>query len=171
MASSFGSETLHWINSQADRWYQTAMIDSGFYEGMYHTFIPTEEEKQRSKGMENMGWWWFNWLEGRIKAFAKVVYQFFTRAALLLNWVPYMLILLIPAIHDGMMTWKIKRTNFDYASPIIHRYGARCTGYIVLALAIAFFTPIALNPNIIPMVMMVSCVLIGITLGNMQKRV
>ncbi len=169
--ASLGSESRYWIREQAESWYQSVMIDSGFYEGMYYTLIPTEEQRKNSRGMENMGTWWFEWAKGRMEALANVVYQFMTRTALFMTWAPYMLILLLPAIYDGMMTWRIKRTNFDYASPIIHRYGIRFTGYLVLGLGIAFFAPIALNPIIIPIVMMICCVLIGLTMGNLQKRV
>ncbi|MFC6674118.1 DUF4400 domain-containing protein [Marinobacterium aestuariivivens] len=169
--SNLGSGARYWIRRKADDWYHLTMIDSGFYEGMYFTLIPTEHERARSRGMQNMGSWWFQWVEGRMEALANVVYQFFTRSALFLLWAPYMLILLAPALYDGAMTWKIKRTNFDYASPVIHRYSIRLTTYLILGLGIAFFAPIALNPVIIPVVMMVCCVLIGLTMGNLQKRV
>lgn len=169
--ANLGYESRHWIREQAETWYHSSMIDSGFYEGMYYTLIPTGEQRKSSQGIEDMGSWWFQWVEGRIEALANVVYQFFTRAALLMTWAPYMLILLLPAVYDGMMTWRIKRTNFDYASPVIHRYGMRFTGYLLLGLGIAFFAPVALNPLIIPIVMMICCVLIGITMGNLQKRV
>ncbi|ENX5681582.1 DUF4400 domain-containing protein [Salmonella enterica] len=82
-----------------------------------------------------------------------------------------MLILFVPAVYDGMMTWRIKRTNFDYASPVLHRYSVRGTMYLMAGLFIAFFIPIALDPVVIPMTMMTCCVLVGLTFGNLQKRV
>lgn len=168
---NLGSETRYWIKDKADHWYQGAVHDSGFYSGAYSLLIPTAEEKSRSRGIETMGDWWFQWLEGRLEAMTNVIYQFFTRTALFLAWAPYMLILLVPAIYDGFMTWRIKRTNFAYASPVMHRYSLRFTGYIIVGLAIAFFSPIAINPVIIPIAMMVCCVLLGISIGNLQKRV
>lgn len=169
--ANLGSHTRYWIEDKAESWYQSTMIDSGFYEGVYYTLIPTEEQRLNSRGMEKMGLWWFQWAEGRIEALGNIVYQFYTRMALLLAWAPYMAILFLPAMYDGMMTWRIKRTNFDYASPVIHRYGVRFIGYLLLGLGIAFFAPIALNPIIIPIVMMACCVLVGIAMGNLQKRV
>ncbi|PBU82125.1 DUF4400 domain-containing protein, partial [Escherichia coli] len=148
-----------------------SVIDSGFYEGMYQTLIPSEEERQKSKGMQDMGKGWFVWVKGRMEAFVNVIYQFYTRLALLAAWAPYMLILFVPAVYDGMMTWRIKRTNFDYASPVLHRYSVRGTMYLMAGLFIAFFIPIALDPVVIPMTMMTCCVLVGLTFGNLQKRV
>ncbi|MEC6096342.1 DUF4400 domain-containing protein, partial [Enterobacter hormaechei] len=72
--------------------------------------------------------------------------------------------------YDGMMTWRIKRTNFDYASPVLHRYSVRGTMYLMAGLFIAFFIPIALDPVVIPMTMMTCCVLVERS-GNLQKRV
>lgn len=169
--SSLGSEQRYWIKEQAESLYQSVLIDSGFYAAMHYMLIPTDEQRRNSHGMEKMGELWFKWVKGRIDALAIVVYQFMIRLALLMSWAPYMLILLLPAIYDGMMTWRIKKTNFDYASPVIHRYGVRLIAYLMLGLGIAFFAPIALNPIIIPIVMMICCVLMGITIGNLQKRV
>ena len=168
---SLGVEARDWIQSKASTWFRSSVIDSGFYEGMYQTLIPSEEERQKSKGMQDMGQGWFVWVKGRMEAFVNVIYQFYTRLALLSAWAPYMLILFAPAVYDGMMTWRIKRTNFDYASPVLHRYSVRGTMYLMVGLFIAFFIPIALDPVVIPITMMTCCVLIGLTFGNLQKRV
>lgn len=168
---SLGEQTGEWVYGRADKWYQAVMIDSGFYKRMHYTLIPTKEQKEKSRALENFGGKWFSWIEGRIEAFADVVYQFMARAALLTIWAPYMLLLLIPALWDGVMTRQLKRTNFDYASPVIHRYSIRLSLYIVVGLGIAFCSPIALNPLIIPVVMMICCVLLGLMVGNLQKRI
>lgn len=168
---SLGREARNWITMKANTWYDASIIESGLYDATYRTLIPSEEEKKRSRGMEHMGGLWFEWVEGRIDAVSKVIYQFYARLALLANWAPYMLLLLLPAAFDGLMTWRIKRTNFDYASPVIHRYAVRGTVAVMIGLTIAFFVPFALNPSIIPLAMMVCCVLLGLALGNLQKRV
>ncbi|RCW98321.1 uncharacterized protein DUF4400 [Marinomonas foliarum] len=118
-----------------------------------------------------MGQFWFDWIKGRINTLSEVVYQFLARIALLVVWSPYMLILLVPAVYDGLMTWRIKRTNFDYASPIIHSYGIRSIGYLFLAFCVVSFSPFAVSPLVIPVVMMIACILIGFAIGNFQKRV
>ncbi len=56
--------------------------------GMYQTLIPSEEERQKSKGMQDMGKGWFVWVKGRMEAFVNVIYQFYTRLALLAAWAP-----------------------------------------------------------------------------------
>lgn len=168
---SLGVQSRNWIHDKARHWYQTSMIDSGAYESIRRHLIPNQEERSKSRGMENMGSQFFDWWEDRIEALATVVYQFFARLALAIMWAPYMLVLLIPAAFDGWMTWKIKRTNFAYSSPVIHRYSIRGLFSLGSLLVIAFFVPIALDPVFIPIVLMAACVLIGVAGGNLQKRI
>ncbi len=169
--ASLGVETRDWIHGRANDWFDGAIVRSGLYEEMYRTVIPTEAEKRKSRGMENMGKEWFRWLEERMTATLAAFYQFLTRCALLLVWAPYMLLLLIPAVYDGWTAWKIKRTNFDYASPVLHRYSVRGSFILLVGLAITFIAPIALTPMMIPVVMMSACVLMGLAMGNVQKRI
>ncbi|WP_369888435.1 DUF4400 domain-containing protein (plasmid) [Klebsiella pneumoniae subsp. pneumoniae] len=76
---SLGVEARDWIQNKASTWFRSSVIDSGFYEGMYQTLIPSEEERQKSKGMQDMGKGWFVWVKGRMEAFVNVIYQFYTR--------------------------------------------------------------------------------------------
>ncbi len=92
--------------------------------------------------MENFAHTWLAWVEGQIEAFGKVIYQFYVRLALLFTWLPYMLILCIPAIFDGWATWKIKQTNFDYVSPAIHRYSMRGLMILLIGLVLTFLLPL-----------------------------
>jgi hypothetical protein len=168
---TLGHNSVQWINERALRWYSSTMVDSGVYQGLHTLLIPSPEERARSRGMENLGSTIFPWLEDRLFSMMRVFYQVFARMALLMVWAPYMLILLIPAMYDGWLNWKIKRTNFDYASPVIHRYGVRGIVLMLQILLIAFFAPIALNPIVIPFAMMIACVMIGLAMGNIQKRI
>lgn len=169
--NSLGMDTVNWIRDKADAWYTTTMLDSGVYRAMHRHVIPSKEEQEASKGMENIGNTIWPWAEGRLNALMHVIYQVFARVALFLVWAPYMLILLVPSVWHGMMTWRIKRTNFDYASPIFHRYGVRSIAAITQLMLIAFFLPLALNPMVIPLAMMASSVMIGVAMSNFQKRI
>ncbi len=171
MEQSLGKRTATTIRERADMWHQTAVYKSGLYDGTIRLLIPTEERRKASKGMETMGGFWFKWVEGRVEAVSRVIHQFFIRASLVTTWMPYLLILLIPALYDGYMTWKIKRTNFAYASPVIHRYSLRGIAFITVISIVAFFMPIAIDSTLIPIVLMAACVLLGLSVGNMQKRI
>ncbi|WHQ45843.1 DUF4400 domain-containing protein [Alcaligenes faecalis] len=168
---TLGTESRAWIHETATNWYQSSMIDSGALQAMHNHLIPTEEERLRSRGAQNMGSQLFKWWEGRLDALAKSIYQVFARAALVALWAPYIVVLLIPAAFDGYMTWRIKRTNFAYASPVVHRYSVRVVTSLWFVMLIAFFVPIALDPIFIPLVLMAVCIFMGLALGNLQKRI
>tara|TARA_R110001583_G_scaffold1028_1_gene8889 strand:+ start:11080 stop:11715 length:636 start_codon:yes stop_codon:yes gene_type:complete len=171
IGNSFSKDTNDWIFGKAREWYQSSIIDSGLYEGTRDVLIPTDEQKKRSRGMENMGGWWFKWVDGRIDAVANIIFQFYVRVAIMIMWAPYMLVLLAPAIFDGLMTWKIKKATFAYSSPLLHQYSLRYVGVTAAVALLATFAPIVINVSIIPLVLMSVCVMIGIAAGNMQKRI
>ncbi len=166
----FGNEGYLWIKTQASKWFRASIIDSGIDAGIRRVYLP-DKARQPSKGMEHFARPWFTWLEGRIQALINVIYQFYVRLALLLAWLLYMLILLVPAMFDGWMTWKIKRTNFDYVSPAIHRYSLHGLVFLPIGLGLIFLLPLTINPMIIPVAMMLACLLLGWVLGNWQKRI
>ena len=160
-----------WVKDNAARWYQTTMIDSGVYEAMYRHLIPNDNEKANSRGMQEMGRGLFQWVIGRLEAFTNIIYQFLSRLALFILWSPYILIFFIPAIYDGLMMREIKKTNFALASPIVHRYSLRAVLFLIFLLFTIFFLPIAMNPLIIPFVMLGICIFASFTLSNFQKRI
>lgn len=168
---SLGSDSRKWITTTADEWYDRWMIQSGAYEAIHHHMIPTEKERERSRGLQQAGKGWFGWIEGRIEALGKVVYQMCMRLALVMLWAPYMLLLLIPAVYDGTMSRMISRTNFNYTSPVLHRYSVRGLMFVFGTMITLMLLPIAVDPVIIPVALMFACVLTGVAVGNLQKRI
>lgn len=168
---SFGKKTLVWVQEKSDSWYQSSMIDSGVKRAIYNHLIPSEEQKARSVGLESFGDWWFDLAASRIEAVMQVIQQTYLRFALLMMWAPYILLLLIPAAYDGIQTWRIKFTNFDYASPVVHRYSVRLMGICVVGMMMLLIAPVAIPPVTTPVILMIICVAIGLVIGNYQKRI
>lgn len=166
-----GAEARDYVKARASGWYHASVIHTGIYPSLHRLLIPSAEEAQRSRGMQRLGAPLFAWLEERLGALMQVIYQIYTRFALLTLWLPYMALLLVPALLDGYLRRRIKLTNFDYASPFWNRYGLRGVLLIGQGVLIAFIAPVALNPALLPVVMMLVCVLLGVFVGNLQKRV
>ncbi len=166
-----GTHTRQWAMQKAQSWFQASVIDSGFYRQLHHLLIPTEQERQRSKGLEDFGRGLFSWLSIRLDALMRILYQFTIRLALLGLWWPYLLLVGIPAIWEGLMIRRIKRTNFDYVSPMLHHYSIRGIALLGIGMLMVFLAPITLEPMLIPAVMIVGCLLAGLALGNIQKRI
>lgn len=166
-----GKEEQQWVHSRARRWFNDSLINNGLYKAAHNHLIPTQNQRDKSTGLENMGKGWFGWVEGRLQAFSNMYYHILARFALLLTWAPYFLILFVPAAFDGITTWKIKRTNFAYSSPSVHQYSTRSIGYILAILIGLFIAPLVLEPMLIPSAIMVICVMSGLMFGNIQKRI
>ncbi len=166
-----GANTRQWAMQKAQGWFQASFVDSGFYQTVHHLLIPTEQERQRSKGLEDFGQGLFNWLSIRLDALIHLLYQFYIRLALLSLWWPYLLLVGIPAIWEGFMVRRIKRTNFDYVSPVLHHYSIRGITLLGAGVLMVWLAPIKLEPMLIPAIMMISCLLAGLALGNIQKRI
>lgn len=171
LTGSFGSSARQELVEKAASWHGVLFYDSGFYDAAMELLIPSQEQKNSSRGISTMGGQWFSYVEGRIEAISLVLYYFLLRLSVVAMWMPYMLVLLVPALYDGLMTWKIKRANFQYASPVIHRYSLRLLGVLSVCQLITFFLPFAMPPIFIPLSLTVACVLLGMVLGNMQKRI
>ena len=168
--SHLGERGQHWVQDRASRWYTASLIDTGLLQVTHDHLIPTEVQKARSRGLEKMGEGWFTWVEGRIEATANAYYHVLSRFALMLNWLPFLLILLVPAIFDGLTSWRIKGTNFAYSSPVLHQYSVKLVGLIAATLVGLFIAPIVLAPTIIPAAVMIAFVMMGLMTGNLQKR-
>lgn len=169
--STLGQDSYLYIKKKADYWYNETAINTGIKQELYNILIPTKEQVAKSRGMEKMGSKWFIWVEGRIEAFFDVLYQFYKRLALVLLWLPYMLIIFIPAIYDGYLKWRIKRTNFDYSSTLLHAYAFKSMKFIFLGTLILFFIPYPVSPVYAPIVMIICSMLIGLAISNHQKRI
>lgn len=69
--ASLGTEAVVEIQKRADGLYQKAVIEPDLEGWLRRLYIPTEEERARSVGLQNLGddqgvW---EWAEGRIQAF------------------------------------------------------------------------------------------------------
>ena len=166
-----GPEESRWVHEKARSWYNSSLIETGVYSAAYNHLMPSIEERRKSVGMKDMGSNWFEWVGGRLQSTANAYYHILSRFALLLPWAPYFIILLAPAIYDGIASWKIKRTNFAYTSPLLHQYSTNSIIYVLIGLVALFLAPIVLDPTIIPASIMVICVMAGLMIGNLQKRV
>jgi len=171
VSKRLGEADHQWIHDKANKWYQNTYIDTGIYDAMLDHVTPNDEQKAKSKGMENMGTIWFDWISDRIDSMSFTYYHMLTRLALLLTWLPYFILLFIPAVIDGVMTRQIKKTNFQYASPFFHTYATKGIIFITLVLITLFLAPIVIEPSIIPVSIMIVCVLMGLMVGNLQKRI
>ena len=166
---TLGEEATREIQERADRWY-IATIEKPQVEEALMMIIPTREERERSRGLEDLGSPLWPWVADRISCLMDMIYWLYRRVALLLVWLPACLPALVLSVVHGLLERKIKQTNFGYASPIVHRYSWRICGWAIGFFLLSFLLPIAISPEFIPFMIATVMVMMGMSLGNMVKR-
>lgn len=171
--TTLGQETAETVERRGYQLYASLIVRTGVASYVRSLFIPSEEERARSRGLESLGQeGWFPWLEGRGYALQLVLIQACERIAHIYTWIPIMLMIFIPAAWDGYMNWQMKRTSMGYSSPFWHRLGVRITMLTVTGLLFAIFLPFPLPPVILPVAIMIVLPVLGsVVIANFPKRV
>lgn len=151
--------------------YTTLFIDSGVNETVRFFFIPSAEERARSKGWEGLYTSWMPFIEARGDALTKCLYHIIYRLILLAIWLPYMVVVLVPSIFGGYMAWNIKRYNFDHSSPFLNTYASKIIWLTFAGILVSFIAPVPIPPMIIP-VLIITLIPIAssMLIGNLPKR-
>lgn len=151
--------------------YTSLMLTSGVNETVKFFFIPTEQEKARSKGWEHLGELWFSFITARGEALTKVIYHIYYRMLLLYMWLPYMAVMLVPSIFGGYMTWHRKRYSFAHSSPFLNTHSSRIISFSAIGIVVSFIAPLPIPPMIIPLVVILLIpVSATLLIGNLPKR-
>lgn len=169
LTQQMGVEEAEWVHAKALTIHKSTLYDSGLYAAVYNFLIPTKNQEIQS-GSPGMGAAWFNYAKSRLVTLSIAYYHVLSRYTLLITWAPYFIILLVPSAYDGYATWSIKKTNYSYTSPLVHRYSAIGIFISVVLLVGLFLAPFFIQPILIPIIIMLICILFGLMLGNAQKR-
>ena len=118
----FGPQKDTEIRQTSQKWFDRMFVRTGIRESVYRYFIPTEQERQMSKGFEDVGRHdLFPFIESRLNVLWDTLYQMVKRFIMALVWTPLLLAALFPFVIDGLIRRKISQTNFDYPGPMAHR--------------------------------------------------
>jgi hypothetical protein len=160
---------IRWTSQQG---FERLFVSTGIRESVYHYFIPTERERQLSKGFEDVGRRdFFPFIQSRLDVLWDTVYQMIKRLIMAWVWWPLLAVTLMPFAIDGLIRRKISQTNFDYPSPMAHRYSLYGMLGAVYLLFMGLTLPFPVPPQAIPVgIFMVAAALNGF-LANTQKRV
>lgn len=168
----FGVEKESEIRQKAQHWFDQLFVQTGMRDSVYRYFIPTERERQMSKGFEDVGRHdLFPFIQSRLDVLWDTIYQMIKRFVLACVWIPFLAVTIIPFMIDGLIRRKISQTNFDYLSPMAHRYSL----YVILAalylLLMGLTLPFPVPPQSLPIGVFIVVWALNIFFANTQKRV
>lgn len=168
----FGVEKESEIRQTAQQWFDQLFVQTGIRDSVYRYFIPTERERQMSKGFEDVGRHdLFPFIQSRLDVLWDTVYQMIKRLVIACVWLPFLAVALLPFAIDGLVRRKVSQTNFDYPSPMAHRYSLYVVFGALYLLLMGLTLPFPIPPRSLPVGIFIMAWAINILLANTQKRV
>ena len=168
---NLGVETLKKVDGISSKIFNTIFIDSGAYAGIWHTFIPTEQEKEDSEGLENLGSGLFNFMDDKLLVVGFLLFQTIHRLTLFGLWMPSFIILIALSFYTGLIFRKIKQGNFSFASPTMHRMCIKLILIIFTILPLLLMFPFPLSPYLYSYLYLAIAFMIMVIVANIAKRV
>lgn len=178
ISEALGDETNREIQRRADAMYEDTVIRWELTEWFYRLFIPSESERDGSRGLETLGELGdlgsgsvFSVAESRWSAFLDMTYWTMRRIALFTIWLPVWLPAFVIAGICGWLERAVKKTDFGYTSPVLFANSWRALICALLLLLVSFLCPMPMPPSIVPALLGFMAILVGLCLGNVQKRI
>ena len=110
-------------------------------------------------------------MQSRLVVLWDTLYQMIKRFIIAWIWLPFLAVTLAPFAIDGLIRRKVSQTNFDYPSPLVHRYSL----YVILGAMYLLFMgltlPFPVPPQSIPAGIFIVAFALNVFLANTQKRV
>ena len=178
ISEALGDETNREIQRRADAMYEDTVIRWELTEWFYRLFIPSESERDGSRGLETLGELGdlgsgsvFSVAESRWSAFLDMTYWTMRRIALFTIWLPVWLPAFVIAGVCGWLERAVKKTDFGYTSPVLFANSWKALICALLLLLVSFLCPMPMPPSIVPALLGFMTILVGLCLGNVQKRI
>ena len=167
----FGESSANKIKRKALGYYTATFQNTGVIDESYAFFLPSDEALNNSKGIETLGvregWW--DTFRNRLESFWLMVYFMFLRLYTIMVWWPLMMVFIVAATYDGLVTRKIKLLGFEStAAPV---YGLALHAFVFMMFVPFFyaFSPIAINPLVVPIWGILMGLLVKIKASNLQR--
>ena len=168
----FGPRKDAEIRQTSRKWFDRIFVRTGIRESVYRYFIPTEQERQMSKGFEDVGRHdLFPFIESRLNVLWDTLYQMVKRFVMALAWTPLFLAVLFPFVIDGLIRRKISQTNFDYPSPMAHRYSLYVMLGALYLVILGLTLPFPIPPQSVPVGIFAVAYAMNVFWANTQKRI
>lgn len=170
--AQIGRVSGDWVEQRGAHLFEQSIVATGILESVRRFVLPTEEEMANSRGMQNFGrHGWFPYVSGRLQAVEVAMRRMFSRLVMFYFWLPIAPLVVIPAVFDGMMTWRKRQYSFDYASPLVHGWAAKCAVTLTIGAVVALLWPTPVPALAFPMFYVAAGVCLQQMTAHTQKRI
>jgi hypothetical protein len=165
-----GEEATLEIVNRTDRTFRFLFIDSGILEFTYDIFVPDKKEHYTETELTGLSQY-VEVFADRLDAIWSSVYQAVQRFALISEWMPFMLMFVIPCFFDGLGLREVKKLNYGYSSPVRYHTAVHGLMAMVFLPIVYMFFPIAIPPQIVPWWMFFAGGFALLFAANIQKLI
>ncbi len=164
-----GSTDFPYVMRNVNQFYNSFFIDTGIDGGLkeFYQLKPSDIAQQGGPLVMFVGFF-RNMAEVLNYWFFMIMY----RATLLMYWLPYMMIVIVPSIFAGTMQWMAKRYTFGYSSPYFNRRSLTMIGWGIYSVMLSLFVPLPMPP-MVGALMMIVLIPVGsiLLISNLPKRI
>lgn len=164
-----GSETARQISNRADDRFQQLFVDTEVVDHVYRFLIPDDSVPKH--GTDGLAPWFFDWLDDSLRTFWFVAYQAIYRLSLFSEWMPYLGILILAALVDGLVERKIRKKNRGYANPVRYRAGIRLLVVLFVVPLLYLTLPLSVTPLLVPVWIFAAAAVLMLVTSNAQHRI
>ena len=168
---TMGSEAAREVESRATAWYTAVMVEPEIEKTLRDYFIPSEQARRNSRGLENLGSPLWPYVDDRITCLMDLSYWVFRRLSLLVSWLVPCSVALVASVLCGRYRRLIKQTNFNKASGTRLMYSYKAMVITLMLFVMTFIAPFAISPVIVPFIIVGLMMALGLSIGNIAKRI
>ncbi|MGP1715703.1 MAG: DUF4400 domain-containing protein [Methylophilus sp.] len=164
-----GDSSYSYLNNKTYITYKKAFVDTGIQEGSFKLFIPTEDQKDNSGALRNLGAPLFKWIDEKIKMYWNLIYFGMLRFNYLLFFFPIFAPFIIAAAFDGFYTRRIKLITFQLTSATRYGYAMHSIIFLFFVPLFFFLYPFSIHPFFVPLWFILFGLSIRLLASNLHK--
>lgn len=141
----FGEPLAVRAQSFAQRKFQETFVDSGFLGTLHDMLIPTEEQKERSTGLEDFGTDTFVWVAKRLETLAATLLGVYHRLYLVGLMGLFALALGIAAVTDALVMRKAALMNAEITNAVFYHSAKKALVWLLLLPILITISPVTIR--------------------------
>lgn len=167
LGKQFTSNHRDRTTKRFNKWF----VRSGVVKQSFDTFVATDEQRRRSRGMEDMGNGMQQWMYERLKSFWTQVKIAMFRFSVLAELMMYAVLIYIPVLIDGLTQRSINAEAYEYASPTYFHMSKKLLTILILTPFLFLIFPGALHPWFVLGWMLIFPIPIWLGAKNVQHKI
>lgn len=174
MSNTFGVTTTNRIYNNSLKITNSILYDTGFIDKARKVLLPKnylENGQVNDEFHRHLNTRFWNVVDDAIRNLALNVEFTMLRIYSTMLWVPLLMIMVFAGVVTGYLQRQIKKSGFDYSSPLIHGLARKGIYIAPTVVYLLFVIPIALPPHLTPIIFALLAMAIAFFIANTIKRV